>query len=367
MAILIRARSILSLLVLSLAIESVYPPSEFTPEESKNICFSSFPDSNTFDVGDTVFNFRIRSTTAGRAATGPTTDAGFLYGYVFFRQKQDPSIRRGYFQKSVVVLTQHPYIGLFSKIVSVLGPAYFEIGKPMLETAFHDIARWRAPTTDSLMELPFMGQLLQVQLAKPQQPQLLETSPFEIATYQPDTHILSSVPINGGLYKHFQDLVPDLWLCWELMTLAEPIMLIGTSPEVCSESVASLVDLINPIPYCGDYRPYFTIQDTDFKSFCNKLSPPSSIVLGVTNPFFVKTLEHWPHIIKIGKPMNRRPNSRLVMDGTVGKVAAGSPKLNKPSSLDFVQGLVSKRKGAIAKDTNLLLMLAEATANRSSP
>ncbi|KAF9080082.1 Protein dennd6a [Mortierella sp. AD031] len=368
MSTLIRARSSLFSLSLSyLAIESVYPPSEFTPEEIKNICFSSFPDSNTFDVGDTVFNFRIRSTTAGRAATGPTTDAGFLYGYVFFRQKQDPSIRRGYFQKSVVLLTQHPFIGLFSKVVSVLGPAYFEIGKPMLETAFHDIARWRAPTTDSLIELPFMGQLLQVQLAKPHQPQLLETSPFEIATYQPDTDILSSVPINGGLYKHFQDLVPDLWLCWELMTLAEPIMLIGTSPEVCSESVASLVDLINPIPYCGDYRPYFTIQDTDFKSFCNKQSPPSSIVLGVTNPFFVKTLEHWPHIIKIGKPMNRRPNSKFATDGTVGKVAAGSPRLNKPSSLDFVQGLVSKRKGAIAKDTNLLCMLAEATANRSSP
>ncbi|CAO3570615.1 unnamed protein product [Mortierella alpina] len=349
------------------AIESVYPPSDFTLEESKNICFSSFPDSNTFDVGDTVFNFRIRSTTAGRAATGPTTDAGFLYGYVFFRQKQDPSIRRGYFQKSVVILSQHPFIGLFSKMVSVLGPAYFEVGKPMLETAFHNIASWRAPVTDSLMELPFMGTLYQVQLAKPHQPQLLETAPFEIATFQPDTHILSSVPMNGGLYKHFQDLVPDLWLCWELMTLAEPIMLIGTCPEVCSESVASLVDLINPIPYCGDYRPYFTIHDADFKSFCNKSSPPSSIVLGVTNPFFVKTLEHWPHIIKIGKPVNRRPNSKLMHDGTIGKALNGSPRHGKPSSLEFVQGLVSKRKSVIAKDTNLLLMLAEATANRSSP
>ncbi|KAI1320123.1 Protein dennd6a [Mortierella claussenii] len=357
-----------------MAIEAVYPPSEFTPEESKNICFSSFPDSNTFDVGDTVFNFRIRSATAGRAATGPTTDAGFLYGYVFFRQKQDPSIRRGYFQKSVVLLSQHPFIGLFSKLVSVLGPAYFEVGKPMLEAAFHNMATWRPPTTDSLMELPFMGTLYQVQLAKPHQPQLLETAPFEIATFQPDTHILSSVPMNGGLYKHFQDLVPDLWLCWELMTLAEPIMLIGTSPEVCSESVASLVDLINPIPYCGDYRPYFTIQDTDFKSFCNKSSPPSSIVLGVTNPFFVKTLEHWPHIIKIGKPMNRRPNNKLMGDGSTGKaVGGGSPRhmggmgVKKPTSLDFVQGVVSKRKGVISKDTNLLCILAEATANRSSP
>ncbi|KAG0053301.1 Protein dennd6a [Gryganskiella cystojenkinii] len=350
------------------SIESVYPPSDFTPEERKNICFSSFPDSNTFDVGDTVFNFRIRSTTAGRAATGPTTDAGFLYGYVFFRQKQDPSIRRGYFQKSVVLLSQHPFIGLFSKLVSALGPAYFEVGKPMLETAFHDMARWRPPVTDTMMELPFMGTLYQVQIAKPHRPQLLETTPFEIATFHPDTHILSSVPMNGGLYKHFQDLVPDLWLCWELMTLAEPIMLIGTSPEVCSESVASLVDLINPIPYCGDYRPYFTIQDTDFKSFCNKSSPPSSIVLGVTNPFFIKTLEHWPHIIKIGKPMNRRPNSKLTDGKSVNGINGGNRHgTHKPSSLDFVQGLVSKRKGAIQKDTNILCMLAEATANRSSP
>lgn len=117
----------------------------------------------------------------------------------------------------------------------------------MLETAFHDMARWRPPVTNTLMELPFMGTLYQVQIAKPHQPQLLETTPFEIATFHPDTHILSSVPMHGGLYKHFQDLVPDLWLCWELMTLAEPIMLIGTSPEVCSESVTSLVDLINPV------------------------------------------------------------------------------------------------------------------------
>ncbi|KAF9584455.1 Protein dennd6a [Lunasporangiospora selenospora] len=346
------------------AIESIYPPSDFTPEETKTICFSSFPDSNTFDVGDTVFNFRIRSTTSGRAATGPTTDAGFLYGYVFFRQKQDPTIRRGFFQKSVVLISQHPFIGLFSKLVSALGPAYFEVGRPMLETAFHNIASWPAPVTDSLMELPFMGTLYEVQIAKPHQPQLLETAPFDIATYQPETHILSSIPMNGGgLYKHFQDLVPDLWLCWELMTLAEPVMLIGTSPEVCSEAVTSLVELINPIPYCGDYRPYFTVHSPEFHSFCNKSSPPSSLVLGVTNPFFIKTLEHWPHIIKIGKPINRRPNGRIAgHDGS--KNSGAGMRGGKPSSLDF--GLVSKRKGVIAKDTNLLCMLAEATTNRSS-
>lgn len=27
--------------------------------------------------------------------------------------------------------------------------------------------------------------------------------------------------------------------------------------------------------------------------------PP--VILGVTNPFFAKTLQHWPHIIRIGE------------------------------------------------------------------
>ena len=26
-----------------------------------------------------------------------------------------------------------------------------------------------------------------------------------------------------------------------------------------------------------------------------------SVVLGVTNPFFAKTLQHWPHVIRIGE------------------------------------------------------------------
>jgi hypothetical protein len=71
-----------------------------------------------FEVGDQIFNIRVRAETSKFAASGknyitmdrevsikiynsslgPTADAGFLYGYVFFRQKKDASIRRGYFQ-----------------------------------------------------------------------------------------------------------------------------------------------------------------------------------------------------------------------------------------------------------------------------
>ncbi|CAG8611786.1 16994_t:CDS:2, partial [Dentiscutata heterogama] len=85
-------------LELGQAMDSMYPPSELGEEEKKSVCFSAFPDSNSFDVGETVFNFRIRCSKSGLAASGPTADAGFLYGYVFFRQKKDPRIKRGYFQ-----------------------------------------------------------------------------------------------------------------------------------------------------------------------------------------------------------------------------------------------------------------------------
>ena len=30
------------------------------------------------------------------------------------------------------------------------------------------------------------------------------------------------------------------------------------------------------------------------------------MILGVTNPFFAKTLQHWPHIIRIGEMVEGR-------------------------------------------------------------
>jgi hypothetical protein len=46
------------------------------------------------------------------------------------------------FQKSLVLLSQHPFVGLFSRVVSMLGPAYFDVGQPMLEAACASIASW---------------------------------------------------------------------------------------------------------------------------------------------------------------------------------------------------------------------------------
>ncbi|KAL0093744.1 hypothetical protein F4703DRAFT_1730783 [Phycomyces blakesleeanus] len=297
---------------------------ELSPDEEKNICFSAFPDSNVFEVGDQVYSVRVRASNSGFAVSGPTTNAGFLYGYVFFRQKKDPSIRRGYFQKSIVLLSQHPWTGLFSRLIGILGPAYFESGQPMLEAACMNIANWLSPVEGQVFDLPFLGNLLQVELHQPFKPQLLETTPFDMNKLQPD---LQSY------------ILPDLWLLWELMLLAEPLVVFAPDPTVCSEAVVSLVDLINPIPYCGDYRPYFTIQDTDFKYFITKN----------------KVKRNGTPMTAHNSPLN---SSRKAKPGL-------SSKPN--TTFDFVQGVTSKRKAVIAKDRDLLRMFAEAELRQYPP
>ena len=52
------------------------------------------------------------------------------------------------------------------------------------------------------------------------------------------------------------------------------------------------------IRICGftDRKTIFTVSAVTCTCY---FSPP--VILGVTNPFFAKTLQHWPHIIRIGE------------------------------------------------------------------
>ena len=47
---------------------------------------------------------------------------------------------------------------------------------------------------------------------------------------------------------------------------------------------------------------------------------PASVILGVTNPFFVKALEHWPHPLRVGQDVR----------------AHTAANRNNKSSLEFV-------------------------------
>ena len=68
--------------------------------------------------------------------------------------------------------------------------------------------------------------------------------------------------------------------------------------------------------YGGDYRPFFTIHDSDFNRYteatCDAKQPGQrpAVILGATNPFFIKSFDHWPHICTIGYESGPRPKKK---------------------------------------------------------
>jgi hypothetical protein len=85
----------------------------------------------------------------------------------------------------------------------------------------------------------------------------------------------------------FFPCITDLYVLYEKLLLCESIIVIAKSPQLCTEAVSSLVDLIRPIPYAGEIKPYMTMQ-SDFRSIGIDGGTPRPFILGITNPFLLK-------------------------------------------------------------------------------
>ncbi|XP_061419017.1 protein DENND6B-like isoform X1 [Lethenteron reissneri] len=303
-------------LELGQAIELIYPPhAKLTEKEKMNVCYLAFPDSNSGCHGDTQFSFRFRRSACWKASPRnahgrpdeqhlPTllqSDPHFLYGYVYFRQVRDKSLRRGYFQKSVVLLTRLPYLCLYSAVVRLIAPEYFDKLEPCMEAACNDIERWPPLVAGKTLSLPIMGVVIQVRI--PTRNEKLGAAPLK----QTPTENLLPAPLvlptvhEPDLFRALSPVLPHVQLLWELVLLGEPLVVMATSPSVTSDSVLALVSCIAPLRFCSDFRPYFTIHDPEFREITTRTQAPPSVILGVTNPFFAKTLQHWPHILRIGE------------------------------------------------------------------
>ena len=130
-----------------------------------------------------------------------------------------------------------------------------------------------------------------------------------------------------NLFTIFQSHLHNLWYLWELTLTGAPLLVLTRSPASSSSAVLALLSLISPVEYRGDYRPYFTIYSADFKHYSQlcDVDPASlpAVLLGVTNPFFLKCCEKWPNILIMGD----EPNS----GGSNGNISPpGSP--TSPSS-----------------------------------
>ncbi|KAJ4821931.1 hypothetical protein Tsubulata_041966 [Turnera subulata] len=333
-------------------VEECYPPGSLTNEEELDVAFSSFPDSvsqhqNRSSIHDCMFFFRIRrrkrseeGNVAGSEITevedkelysnsteekvikrtkGRNNDRGlrYLYGYVFNRQRHDERLKRGGEQKSVVILSHNPFSSVFKPLLQIMGPLFFDIGKKALEHIAAYVSMWPVPAPGKLMELPIGNAVLKVNLPPahclPLEVGMFEESASSMAPFLPNNQsIPQGLFHDSDIFGSFRGILLQLWVLWELLLIGEPILIIGPTPSQCCEAVASLVSLVAPLPCSVDFRPYFTIHDPEFARL-NSLQQGSafpSMVLGVTNLFFLKALRSIPHVVSVGTPApnaNRAP------------------------------------------------------------
>ncbi|KAJ3674142.1 hypothetical protein LUZ60_006134 [Juncus effusus] len=316
-------------------VEKSFPdPPSLPPEKLRVAAFSSFPDSmshhlpqNRSSLHDSLFSFRLNNS----ASNSQSKDSSFLYGFVFNRQRQDPRLPRGGEQKSVVILTHLPFLALFKLLLQILGPLCFDIGHSALSLVAGHVAAWPDPVVGQPMELPIGNASLKIHLPpSPESP----SPPSNLAIPHGLFH-------SADLFQSFRGIILRLWDLWELVLIGSPILLIAPTPSQCSEGILSLVSLIAPIPCNSDFRPYFTIHDPDFSklnSLPNSSSFPS-VLLGVTNLFFLKSLKNIPTIISIGNP---NPNSTRTLQT--------NPKSNQISQFSptkFFNNMKLKREGPL--------------------
>uniref|UniRef100_UPI00398F2004 protein DENND6B isoform X5 n=1 Tax=Pristiophorus japonicus TaxID=55135 RepID=UPI00398F2004 len=312
----------------------VYPLDvRLTEKEKTSICYLSFPDSYSGCLGDTQFSFRIRQSVGHKISMNgeeekynrdaPVVlqrDQAHYYGFVYFRQVKDSTVKRGYFQKSLVLISRLPFVNLFHSLLQLVAPEYFEKLEPCLE-----------------VRIPSKNDKLGTSPLKQSNQENLLPAPMIIPTVN-----------ELDLFTCFQPILIHIQMLWELMLLGEPVIVMATSPTVSSDTVLALTSsCITPLRYCCDYRPYFTIHDTEFKEYTTRTQAPPNVVLGVTNPFFIKTFQHWPHIIRIGE---------VKMSGDLPKQIKVK-KLMKLRTLDTKPGIYTSYKTFLHKDKALIKRL----------
>nr|SVE90405.1 EOG090X031T [Daphnia sinensis] len=374
-------------------IEEVYPSHVTLSEQDKtSICYLAFPDSNSGCMGDTQFHFRIRQGSANVDGNNGSsqidysinqstfiynnidrynqlcppafrTDSSYWWGFAYFRQVKDKNLRRGYFQKSLVIVTRLPFVELFQELMAVIAPEFFDKGSICLEISAKEIDQWPRPVPGIVLNLPLLGTLFQVRIpsfsaaASPSFSTSLAASPSKSST----NSLLRRrclIATDVDLYSALAPLLPHLQMLWELLLCGEPLVVMATSPSICSHVVQALVNLIHPLQYCLDYRPFFTIHDSEFKEYTGRPSdPPPSVLLGVTNPFFAKALQHWPHIIRIGGE---------ILSSSAGlKIRASKSNASSSSKMSECKpGVYTSYKPHLTRDKALLKLIAKGAQTR---
>lgn len=301
----------------------IQPSVNFSEQDLRTICFLSLPERSTNrETSGQFHTFRFDS------STFPGTE---LHGFALFSQQRLPSSQRGYIQESLVIISRHNFVQLFNACIQLMrdtinqSKLYAPVSRQpspsenieeaavIIKEAITDVSNWPLPDPNSTLELPFLGAVINLSIPLYESMPLLGT--VELDTSSVNFHSMGRNAIPNGqvhssdsstddqLYKQQDALVlsagepaatwdfiinyipdaSDLYILYEYMLLAKPIVVLASTPNQCSTFISLLVDLIRPIPYAGKIREYLTIHTCPEEGLL-----PTSGITGVTNPLLLK-------------------------------------------------------------------------------
>lgn len=187
--------------------------------------------------------------------------------YVYARVRQDERMHRGAEQRSIILVSEHPYTSVLLPVSSTVGPALLQ--------SFHDTAATLLQASQQLWPAPAPGTLTSVTIGPHR---VVGRVPLDACLPHAETQLWQPTeqpnappsaawaPLSGPfgevcLARALQAHHKQLCSLWEVMLLGEPVMVFCSSPQRASTAVLALLALITPLPYEPDYRPLLSIHD----------------------------------------------------------------------------------------------------------
>ncbi|VDM18678.1 unnamed protein product [Hydatigera taeniaeformis] len=397
-------------------LDCVYPQHvQLTDAERVSICYLAFPDSHSSCEGSTQYHFRFKCTSISRfllknffslykdycpsflsvVILSPLPFDGFFYEVV-------KTVSNAYFthgkegiEKSCGDIDSWPAPKANKQLaLSLLGMTYF--------LRIPGTARATIPTSESPVNGDSssnkegeQGSVSSSSFSS------LSLSPLAEAILDCVDQTISSKSFTGILGKHSSsrnpnlsiDRIPDkelpkrmqgievsldsrrylqafapvlahLQRLWELVITAQPLLVMAPNPNQASQTVQALVSSIAPFAFSADYRPFFTIYDTEFKDVSRGCTSSPIKILGVTNPFFSKALYHWPNVIRLGKIKCKSTDKHLCCDcrstTDIEKKKGLRQHPSKTLLEDLRPGLYSRYKPFLKRDSGFYKRLKKA-------
>lgn len=155
----------------------------------------------------------------------------------------------------------------------------------------HDIDQWPPPVPGQTKDLPLVGLVIQVHV--PHRNEKLNNSPISspktdhpprsstMILFAPSSPTIPQAPSlilpsvqELNLFRSFFPVITHIQTIWELVLTCEPLIVMASTPDVCSELVQCLVASVWPLKFASDYRPFFTIHDSEFEEYTKKTQAP---------------------------------------------------------------------------------------------